>query len=266
MNHAHAHQHAKVQRARHNHKGGVSVIVLAAAAVVAIVGIFLFVSKPWQQRLKDGIRDVTEWTPENIVANKAGYLNWAIDELQKHQKKLEARAFSLAKREEEARQEKGKYEGVQKAYEKLVEEGKVAYKEAEKNGKWPDKWKDVKIGSKREFQVQILTADRDAQNAAKLVETHKNLEQRALRELTDVKEYQVKIKTALSKLETDKEILKATEQIKDITDLHNDVKNILVNAGVIVSDQRTIKDVAAENVQAQKAGTTEEDFAKLMAR
>jgi hypothetical protein len=266
MQSAHHHHRAPLARAARNRKGGVSAIVLVLAAAAVLVGAVLLFSKPWGQKLKDGIRGVTEWTPENIAADKAGYVGWAIGELQAQQKKLEGRALSLATQAEKARLKKEESAAKQKIYESLVADGKKAYKEAEAKNEWPDKWKDVKIGGKREFQVQILTANTEAQNAAKLVETYTVIQQRAAAKLAEVKDVQAKTKIALGRLETDREILKANEQLKGIEDLHEDVKNILVTSGVLVSDERTIQDVANENAQAAKSGTTEEDFAKLMAQ
>lgn len=69
-------------------------LVLIAGGAAA----WYFLSDPFSDKVGQIKRQITDWTPENILKDPVGYLTWSKDKCDKTEKQLKARQIGIKRR------------------------------------------------------------------------------------------------------------------------------------------------------------------------
>ncbi len=79
-------------------------LVAVGVGAVAVTGFILVYasSDPIRAVVDQGVRQVTEWTPENIQRDPENYLRWCLDEIDRSHDALEARLIGLSQQKTRA--------------------------------------------------------------------------------------------------------------------------------------------------------------------
>ncbi|TSA32086.1 MAG: hypothetical protein D4R65_10115 [Verrucomicrobiaceae bacterium] len=131
--------------------------VVLVILVIAGVGIY-FISKPIQGRLAATYESITDWTPQRIGKDPAGYMLWASGQLDTLQQRcvgegirLNAKLAEIQHRISYTREALELQESDTKAF-------TVAYKEAEAGGGWPATFRN-RAWQKNEMEDELLRLD-----------------------------------------------------------------------------------------------------------
>ena len=88
-------------------------------------------------KMREEIRQQTEWTSENIAKNPYLFIQDQIRQCDALKAKIEAQTITLTRMEKEAARKVEEADGTTARYEKFLKKAKEAYKAAEDNDSWP---------------------------------------------------------------------------------------------------------------------------------
>jgi hypothetical protein len=225
-------------------------------------GIWFYVSKPFRTQVKDSFNSATEWTPENIKANPAGYLTWALDEATKTEKKLETSSFSLESHKNDAEKALGKFSAEKSQYEKLLGELKEAFKTASHDKKWPVEvhGQTLNEGDLKRRLVECHDAMRDTTS---LMDTYARTKKVIDDKQNEIKDKLSEVKQLKSTLSTNIELAKANDSVGDIEAIGGQINKIESQSSALIHTAEESKSVA-DMIKPSSQSHVDEEFSKIM--
>jgi chromosome segregation ATPase len=222
------------------------------------------VSKPFQTEVKEGYRQATEWTAENIQKNPVGYLTWALEEVGKTEQKLQASVLSLKTKKNGAERALERNHADQTEYNKLLDEFKNAYRSASSPSSWPVTVRNASF-EENALKRKIVECNDKLKNVGTLVETYtktKNVIDRKLTELDGKLAEVIKLK---NKLSTDLEIAKVNKSVEGIDSIGDQLNAIVDTTAALVSTSEEGTSVE-EMIKPTGDQRVEDEFAKIMGK
>ncbi len=151
-------------------RSGSALIVCIVALVLIGLSVYYFLSEPFSTQVNESYRQATEWTPENIEEDKAGYLRWAITTSEEQGEALRARALSLRTMSNSmSRQAQAAKTKVASLNEFLVE-AKSAYMSSSTTENWPADIRGIDM-SESALKVKIVEAHSEIEQRSRLKQT-----------------------------------------------------------------------------------------------
>jgi len=134
---------------------GVIVLILVVGAII------YFVSDPFKTKVDEATRQVTQWTPENIQKDPAGYLAWSRKQCESSIASLEANLLALKTRKAADERSKVGEEADLKAYSALLSEAKSLYVTSSSSGnhRFPVVFRGLEL-TEDELKTKIIEANR----------------------------------------------------------------------------------------------------------
>ena len=212
--------------------------VILAIVVIAAAGVaFYFWSDPFRTKTNATLKQLSEWTPENITADPVGHLDFCEEEATTAEGQLKATEISIAQR-------RGTLEGMRSEADKTIQVGekslarlKAAYKGAAAENKWPIDY----LGNE---------LDRDAAKR-QIVSLHQEIQsKKALRTkveagLTNLDVQKTKILEARADADRQLSQIKAHREILRVQLITDDLTEQLVSMRGVL--ETTIASAAAES-------------------
>jgi len=242
-------------------KSGTSPIVYVI--IVAVVGLVIFylVSDPFSTKVDEGVRQATEWTPENIQEDPVGYLTWALKETLKTEEKLEASALSLRTKLNQANREQQAKDADLTNYNKLLDEAKTLYRESAANESWPAELRGNSM-EERKLKSTIVEANDKVNQLQELVTTYTNTGKLIERKLDEVEMKITEVRKLKNKLDTDLEIAKVQKSVEGIGEI-NDRLNAIMDTSAALVDSGT--ELSLEDLVTPSGDQrVDEEFSKIM--
>lgn len=215
-----------------------------------------------EQQRKERVRQNTEWTAENQALHPVEYCQAQMEELSRVSQQLEVQAHKYAVAKSQVQRAIANAESQVGNFEKFLNEGKKAYREAESTGKWPvsvngysmtqDKLREKLVEASRRIKPLIESATKN-KTLLKSLERKSNLVATRQREAVELKE---RLTITISDLKL-KKIDEGSDGLKDTLNALNDS---LVSLGGDLSDP-SLDDLAAPDSKS----STQAEFDALMA-
>lgn len=199
----------------------VTALVVVLAIVLIGGGIWYFTSDVFRTRANSAMRDMTEWTPENIAKNPVLYLDFV-------EEKTQAAASSLKASKVAVQMSRGKLQTTREDARNAVDVGAkakseliAAYKAADAANTWPVTWRDQSF-TKDQLKTQIMTLDGQ-------VTTKQNLLNKAESGIKTLDAQDAKIYEAEAKAKTQLEEIRVNRDMLKVQTLTDELKNKLVD-------------------------------------
>jgi hypothetical protein len=240
----------------------VTVLVSVGVVIVLLLAAYFLVSKPFQTQVKTGYRQATEWTPENIQKDPVGYLTWALDEVGKTEKTLEASVISLKTKRNAAARALEKHDTEQSQYEKLLGEFKDAYKSASSASEWPVSVRDISF-EEDALKRKVVECNGQLANTTKLKDTYAKTKAIIDRKLSELEAKQTELVQLKSKLSTDLELAKVNKSVEGIDSLDAEVNAIVDTSEALASSAEEGVSLD-EMISPTGDAAVDDEFAKIM--
>jgi hypothetical protein len=251
---------------RLNNRRGSSVVGVIAAVVALILvagGIWFLVSKPFHQQVKGALTQATQWTPENIKADPVGYLTYALEEVGRTEKKLQASELGLRTKKNAASRQLEKYTADKSDYEKLLADLKDAYSKASADNKWPTRFRNVEIDEKG-MKRKIVECAGKIKNTGDLLETYSKSDKMLGDKLDEIESKMSDVEKLKSKLSTNIEMAKATESVEDIGSIGDQLNSIVDTSSALAktADEANVDQLIKPSGDAK----VDDEFSKIMGK
>jgi chromosome segregation ATPase len=226
--------------AQNNRRGAAAGIVVAVIFLLLIAGgIWYFVSKPFQTHVNQAITQATDWTPENIKKDPAGYLTWAIAQTDGTKQKLDAAQLALTTQRNTIANKLEKASTDKSDYERLLKEMKAAYEKADNENSWPATVRRHEF-DKNELKRKIVECDHNLQKATTLAGSCSDAKSKVAARLDEINDQLSKVDTLRTDLETKLETAKVQQTFEGID-------NVSTNFDQIVSTSKALSETAEKS-------------------
>jgi hypothetical protein len=215
-----------------------------------------------EQQRKERIRQNTEWTPENQALHPIEYCQAQLEEIAKISSQLEVQAHKYAVAKSQVQRAVANAEAQANNFEKFIESGKKAYREAEANSSWPASFNGYSL-SKEKLQEKLVEASRRIKPLRESVAKNKtvlaslgrksDLVSKRQRETIELKE---RLNITISDLKL-KKLDDGSEGLKDTLNALNDALSSLGND----ASNPSLDDLAVPDT----TSATQAEFDALMA-
>jgi len=209
-----------------------SVLVIVLLLVVVLAALY-FISDPFRTKVDESTRQATTWTPENIQKNPVGYLQFSLSELAAISSKLEARVLALNTQKNQADRQAGKADAEAGQLKLLVEQAKALYLQASKDGTWPVALNGHSV-SEDQLKEKIVNAHQRAESLSARVQAYTQTTAKLDRALKDLFQKQKEVAGLQQKLQSDLEMVKINQSVKDIEHIEDSVAAIMATSQALV--------------------------------
>lgn len=248
-----------------NRRGAISTGSIGTLLLLALTagGIWFYLSKPFQTTVKRNYEQATEWTSENIKHDPAGYLTWALEEVQRTESKLESSVLGLKTRKNAMDRALDKYRADQNEYEKLLGELKVGYRTASAAQAWPVKVREISFDESA-IKRKVVECSDKLKSTTSLVETYTKT-----RDVIDGKLRQVELKLdevvkLKNRLSTDMEIARVNKSVEGIDSI-GDTLNAIIDTSTALAKTAEAGTSVEEMIKPSNASKIDEEFSKILA-
>jgi len=240
-------------------------VIIALIVLIAVgLGAFFLVSKPFSTQVKEGYRQATEWTADNIQEDPVGYLTWALSEVDNTEQRLQASVLGLKTKKNAAVRALERNQADQTEYGKLLDEFRDTYRSASSGRSWPVTVRNASF-EENALKRKVVECNDKLKNVSTLVETYtktKNVIDRKLNELDGKLVEVVKLK---NKLSTDLEIAKVNKSVEGIDSIGDQLDAIVDASEALVSTSEEGVDLE-EMIKPTGDQRVEDEFAKIMGK
>lgn len=215
-----------------------------------------------EQQRKERIRQNTEWTPENQALHPIEYCQAQLEEIAKISSQLEVQAHKYAVAKSQVQRAISNAEAQAASFEKFIESGKKAYREAETTGSWPASFNGYSL-SREKLQEKLVEASRRVKPLKESAAKNKSVLASLKRKSDLVSKRQretVELKERLNITISDLKLKKLDEGSEGLKDTLNALNDALSSLGTDTSDP-SLDDLAAPDA----ASATQAEFEALMA-
>ncbi len=191
-----------------------SYLKFVVVSAVVLVGIAYFASGPFRSKVDRRIQQATQWTPENIQKDPEGYLFQAKQKVKDAQAKLEANLIDVAQHQGSVQNLLIERVAKRDAVSELLTEMRAAYIDSRDNDNWPAKVGDRFIAEPLlrkqiiEAHSRFETLKSQSVQLQSLIAQLNEREQQTRDQMSD-------LETTSKKIDSDLEIVKATQVMKD---------------------------------------------------
>lgn len=249
---------------RTHDRRGASNLVLVLLVIAAALAVWFFVSKPFQTNVKEGYRQATEWTPENIQKDPIGYLSWALDEVGTTEQKLQAGVLALKTKKNAAERAVGKHTTDKGEYEKLLGEFKEAYRTAESTKKFPVTVRNLNF-DETALKRKIVESNDKMVGEAGLLEAYN----KTLRIINDkLSELDAKLGDVAklkNRLSTDLEIAKVNKSVAGLDSIDDQLAAIVDTSAALVRTTEEGTEVSTM-IKPSAEARVDDEFSKIMGK
>ena len=237
-------------------------MALALVAVVAVLGGLYMWSDVFRTKADRTLKQLSEWTPENIAKDPAGYLDFCETKAKEAQLKLKASKIALKQKLAELTDKKEKSAKEVGVGETAIAELKELYRSADGSSSWPLKWQGKEFTQdSAKSQIVLL---------AKSIESKKSLLTVVTNGLTKLQAQEGKLQQAeaqcveqLEKIVANREMLKVKEISDDLKDQLVSMRGVLEGVVDTASDSSLLTLDDLSNSVESKVG--DKEFDKIMA-
>jgi chromosome segregation ATPase len=251
-----------MSNSKKHHFTGSGIVIAAIILVLGAGTIFFFVSDPFNTKVKEGYKQATKWTPENIQKDPVGYLTWAVDRCESTKKDLESTMISLKTKNNDLERKVTTTESELANYEDLLQDLKQLHKETEANDSWPATYKDHQF-DKNELQNRVVETFNRVENLEMKLNNYTNLKEKITSKLSDVEAKKSELNQMEDKLETQLEMAKVNDSVSGLEDIGGELHTVLdkANALATTTDDSTDIDNLVKSSEDEK---TKAAFDKIM--
>jgi chromosome segregation ATPase len=248
-----------------NRRGSVMGIVVGLIVLLLIGGtIWFLVSKPFHSQVKGAFNQATQWTPENIKSDPVGYLTYALGEVGKTEKKLQASELGLRTRLNETTRPLDTNKAKKADFDKLLSELKAAYIAASSEKKWPAHVRGQQF-DEIELKRKIVEYDGKLKDATDKVDVYSKTSKTITEKLGEVQDKLSEVEKLKNKLSTNMEIAKVNQSVDDIGSIDDQLNAIVDTSSALA---KTAEDAKRGDDLLKPSGDTktEDDFSKIMGK
>lgn len=252
------------QTRNHSHSRGAAsglVIGVIVVAVLALGGLYFF-SDVFRTKADRTMKNLLDWTPENIAADPGGYLDFCEKKANDAMKSLKASKIAVMQNMESLKSKHSEAASTIGTGDKALGELKDLYAAAEKDDKWPVKWQ-TKEFDQAAAKKQIVALHSSIAGKKKLLDTLNTGVKKLELQQTQIKDAEYKCEEQLTKIATSREMLKVQAITDDIKKQLVDMKGVLVGVVDTADDKTSL--VSLENLAAESAlNVDDKEFDKIM--
>ncbi len=245
---------------------GSAISALIIVLVLLLVGasVWYFVSDPFRTKVDSKFKQASQWTPDNIARDPAGYLDYVETQTKDAQIKLKASKIAIA-------QNRGSLTKMSEEARNAVTVGRSAmsellgaYKVADADNSFPITWQGKKM-EKETIKNQVVTLNKQiAQKENLLAKVDSGLRNLDAQE-SKIAEAEGTAQTQLAEITANRELLKVQSLTDDLKD-----KLISMQAAVtatVNTASETGSTVSLDQLTAQSQTTVDNtEFDKIMAK
>jgi uncharacterized phage infection (PIP) family protein YhgE len=252
--------------AQRNRRGAVAGIIAAVIVLLLVaVGIWYFVSKPFQTHVNQAVEGATQWTPENIRKDPSGYLTWAIAEVGKTQDKLKTAQLALTTQKIEISKKLDQRSTEMAQCDTLMKELKDAYNTASAKNDWPVAVGHHKFADEGELKRKIVEASHYLENSKKLVDTYTQAKGKVGDRLDEIDGQLTKVEDLRTKLATDLETAKVQQTFEGIDGISSDFTKIVNNSEALAQTAERNTSVS-DMLKPSGDARIDDEFEKIMGK
>lgn len=215
-----------------------------------------------EQQRRERIRQNTMWTADNRALHPIEYCQAQLEELEKHDARLEVVAHEVATKKAEVVRTMGNHEGRLKNLEKFLGEAKATYRVCETNNVWPAQLGGFSL-SKGKVREKIVDAARQISVLRTRIGTQRNQLVQLEKKADLVWEEQKRLAALRERVETtlsDLKLKKVIDGKTGISDSLNAIHDAMGSLGVDYDDPK-LDDIFAPD----RKSAIDEDFDRIMA-
>ena len=216
-----------------------------------------------EQQRKERIRQNTEWTAENQALHPIEYCQAQLEEVVKIASQLEVQAHKYAVAKSQVQRTIANAEAQAANFERFIEAGKKAYREAEASGNWPAAVNGHPL-TQEKLREKLLEASRRIkplrESAARNKSTLASLKRKS-DAITVRQRETVELKERLNITITDLKMKKLDDGSQGLKDTLNALNDSLASLGGDFADP-SLDDLAAPD----STSATQEEFDALMSK
>jgi hypothetical protein len=217
----------------------------------------------WDQRWTG----MTEWTPENIAKDPAGYLTWAQGEFTRIEGELKGHKQALLTRKVEVQAKLKDEDAAEKTLAKVLTNLKGDYRGAVSTGDWTEVKVDGRSVSESEMRELILEADAKHARAERKQSVYRRYQTRVEEELKKVDKLLKDLQTMREEIDEQLEYVKMDKTVADYTSLMNKVDSVLNTSQAIrenETDKLSVDDLVKLEERNQKLEDEKVRFDRIM--
>lgn len=241
-------------------------IVVAALAG----GVLFFFSPYFKDKVTQHYEDLTQWTPEKIAADPAGYLRAAIRQLDDIERDLQGRKLALTTQKSTV---EGKLRRDEDAYlplaVKKLEELKADYRGAEASADWSLVTVGGKSVTQGELQDLILQGDANVSRARKNIQQYRDYLVRVGAEIERTDKLIQELREKRAEVRQSLEHVQLEQKVGDYTALRDRINAVLATTQALRGDtgeQLSFDKLVQAEADTQVGQDRQARFAEIMKR
>lgn len=229
--------------------------------LVMALGVFYFISAPFQAKIDSAVAQATKWTPENIQKDPVGYLSWAQKECEHLLAQLEAREIAMKTKKNEAERELMEKEVDFKNFSELLIECKDAYKNASINKAFPITLRSIQL-DEPQLKAKFLEVFQKIELIKKEIPVYKNTIAIMTQNLIEIHKKNVDGNTLQKKIGTDIELTKLQKENSGLNGLSSEFNTLVDTTSAVIKTDVTFSVEDLTKINPKEKATL--DFEKIM--
>ena len=248
-------------------RGAANTNLIFGVLILAIgtFGVLYFASDVFRTKTDATIRDMTEWTPENIAADPVNYLNFAEKQTQSTLQKLKANEISVNQQMAKLKSMQSEHQETIELGDKALNEVKTLYRDASAKQSWPVKFREKELDETM-TKRQILNLAGQIDGKKKVLKTIATGIKKLEAQRSKISDARNQCQQQLAQIQTNRSMLEVQSITDDLKKQLVEMKGVLVSTTAVASaDSDDL--VSLDQLADDSAGSVDEaKFDEIMKR